>query len=216
MWGPGPMEVSGVSARTAHDYRGHGGQDQDGDQAGELAAVALDERGNQALVVVAAVEEGVQHRDGEDASARPSRNTPIMTRTIAQTMSKVTSAPVSRPDGEVADEVQWHVEQGERHRGQQGCLDQAVRVLESGLHHAAHAASSQMLIRSRLTSRPTSWPATKGPMSTGVKVSPRSSANVRVNPGSPARTRTHHRAPIRHRTSGGPVSGRRRRRRWPR
>ena len=56
-----------------------------------------------------------------------------------------------------------------------------------------------MLIRRRLTSRPTNWPATKGPISTGVKVSPSSSANVRVNPGSPARTMTHHRAPICHR-----------------
>ena len=59
-----------------------------------------------------------------------------------------------------------------------------------------------------MTSSPTTWAATKGPTSTGLKVSPSSRANVRVSAGSPARTRTHHPPRSATAASGGPGTGR--------
>ena len=62
-----------------------------------------------------------------------------------------------------------------------------------------HAVSSQMLMRARLTSSPMTCAVTNGATSTGLGVSPKSTASARVSVGSPARTRIVQVAPIRHR-----------------
>ena len=86
------------SAQTApRDDRDHRSHHEHGEQSRQLPSVSLHEAGHDAFVVVAAIEQSVDQRDRENAVAGPAQEHPSINRTIAQTMSSVTSAVVSEP-----------------------------------------------------------------------------------------------------------------------
>ena len=164
-----------------------------GQQSGQLATVAVDEPGDDALVVVAAVEHGVDHRDGEDAAAGAAQaHAPSMIRTRAQTISNVTRAVTSEPTvkSPMKCSGMWisangtAVRSAARRPGRGGARR---RVWTS----PAHAGLLPYVDQHQVDQQTDDLGGHEGNKSTGLKVSPSATASPRVTAGSPARTSSH-------------------------
>jgi len=99
-------------SRDDRDYRSH---HKYGEQSRQLPSVSLEEAGHDAFVVVAAVEEGVDQRDRENAVAGSAQEHPDHQADEGADDEQRDQRCGQRGDREAPDEVQRHVDQRERH-----------------------------------------------------------------------------------------------------